>query len=201
MIINSILNKPEAIYSFNLTAKQTGEIAIKLSGVKYVCMQGSGIRSLEFAKRLMSEFANCAENYFIPIDLIPSSKFNMYRVGDVLLVSHGMGNPSVLTLLNDLTKLMYYAGNKNFEYIRIGTSGGIGISPGNVVITDTTYTPDLQPFYTMQILDKEYKYQTIFDANLNKKIINSQPSNLKFKILCGNSVCANDFYHNWIELT
>ena len=194
MIINQELAYPEAIYSFDLNTQQVVNLAKKLFGIKIVCMQGSGIRSFEFAKRLMPEFANGNEDFFMPVDLIPSSKFNMYRVGDILLVSHGMGNPSALTLLHDITKLMHYAGNKNMEYIRIGTSGGLGIEPGTVVITDTAYMPNLQPFYKMQILDKEYNYPTEFDVNLNKRIVSSQSNNLKFKILCGNTICANDFY-------
>ena len=54
--------------------------------------------------------------------------------------------------------------------------------------------PTLEPFYKMQLLDKEYNYPSVFDENLNKRILDSQPNNLHFKIVCANSICANDFY-------
>ncbi|RVE40674.1 hypothetical protein evm_014676 [Chilo suppressalis] len=48
---------------------------------------------------------------------------------------HGIGNPSMTTVLQEVIKLMYYAKAKDPMFIRLGTSGGLGIPPGSVVIS------------------------------------------------------------------
>ena len=59
----------------------------------------------------------------------------MYKVGPVLSVSHGMGVPSLSILLHELIKLMWHAGVQDPVFFRIGTSGGVGLVPGTIVIT------------------------------------------------------------------
>lgn len=41
---------------------------------------------------------------------------------------HGMGIPSISIMLHELIKLLYHAKCSDITIIRIGTSGGIGIS-------------------------------------------------------------------------
>jgi uridine phosphorylase len=49
-----------------------------------------------------------------------------------LAVSHGIGVSSLSVLLHEIIKLMYHAKCKDPTFIRIGTSGGIGIEGGSV---------------------------------------------------------------------
>ncbi len=58
----------------------------------------------------------------------------MYKVGPVLVASHGMGQPSISILLHELVKLARYAKMDNPIFFRLGTSGGLGVLPGTVVI-------------------------------------------------------------------
>lgn len=46
----------------------------------------------------------------------------------VFKFQHGMGIPSIAIMLHELIKLLYHAKCCNVTIIRIGTSGGIGIS-------------------------------------------------------------------------
>lgn len=65
-----------------------------------------------------------------------TERYSMYKVGPVICVNHGMGQPSISILLHELAKLLMYAGATNFMFLRIGTSGGIGVKPGTVVVTE-----------------------------------------------------------------
>lgn len=47
----------------------------------------------------------------------------------LLSFQHGMGIPSISIMLHELIKLLYHAKCSNITIVRIGTSGGIGISP------------------------------------------------------------------------
>ena len=44
-----------------------------------------------------------------------------------ILVQHGMGTPSLSILMHELIKLVFYSKCQNVVFLRIGTSGGIGI--------------------------------------------------------------------------
>lgn len=56
-----------------------------------------------------------------------------------MCASHGVGMSSMSVLLHELIKLVNYAKCKNPIFIRIGTSGGLGIKPGTVVVTEDAY--------------------------------------------------------------
>lgn len=55
----------------------------------------------------------------------------------MLSISHGIGNPSAAIILHETTKMLQYAGVdlSTVVFLRIGTSGGLGVSPGTVVLT------------------------------------------------------------------
>lgn len=100
-------------------------------------MGGTNIRMKNFAHFIMKEI-----NYELPVgaelhDITAEpNRYAMYKVGPVLSVSHGLGMSSFGVLLHELFKLMFYAKCKDPIFIRLGTSGGIGIEPGTVVVTN-----------------------------------------------------------------
>ncbi len=194
MQINPLLNQtPEKfLYLFNL--ELTPENLDKFKNIRYVVMQGSSKRSALLAKKLAKHVANVDTRFFEPINLVNTSNFAVYRVGSVLAVSHGMGNVTIDALLHAVTKLLHFAGNTQLEYIRVGTSGGIGIEPGTVVITKNAYMPNLEPYYTTYELDQRVDTPTHSDLALVERILAAQPDNLHFPIVSGNSIAADDFY-------
>lgn len=46
-----------------------------------------------------------------------------------------MGVPSLSIMLNEIIKMLHYAGATDVTFVRIGTSGGIGVEPGTVVVS------------------------------------------------------------------
>lgn len=80
----------------------------------------------------------------------------MYKIGPVLCASHGIGGPSMLVMLHEVTKLLRYAGvtPENMRYIRLGTSGGLGIPGGTVVISDKVFNAALEPWFPAVVLGK-----------------------------------------------
>lgn len=195
MKINHLLKDcQKKSYIYNLNFILSDAELDSMRGIKYVCMQGSVVRAKELARKLSGIFLNVDMNYFEPINLIKNSRYEAYRVGNILSISHGMGNTSILTLLHSITKVMYYAGNLDVEYIRIGTSGGIGVEAGTVILTNTAYMPNLVPGHKVSALGKDIIYPTDMNNDLNERILQSQPNNLGFKVLLGNSIAADDFY-------
>lgn len=58
-----------------------------------------------------------------------------------------MGVPSLSILLIELFKLLHYAEAKDPIIFRIGSSGGIGVEPGTVVITNGAVDELLRPYF------------------------------------------------------
>ena len=195
MIINKLLEDCSLnsyLYNINLTLSKK-ELEL-FHDVQYVCMQGSTARAKDFACKLTHSLLGLNIADFEPKNMLKDSAFHCYRVGNILSISHGMGAASMLTLLHDISKVMYFAGNRDIEYIRIGTSGGIGIEAGSVILTDTVYMPNLVPGYKVSALGRDIIYPTGMSVALNNKILAAQPDNLDFKVLSGNSIAADDFY-------
>lgn len=78
-----------------------------------------------------------------------SYRYSMFKVGPILAVSHGMGQPSIGILLHEMIKLMYHAKCVDPVFIRIGTCGGIGLEGGTVVVTDDPVDGLLRSAYEM----------------------------------------------------
>lgn len=65
------------------------------------------------------------------------------------ILQHGMGIPSVGILLHEVIKLMYHAQVKDPIFFRIGTSGGVGLEGGTVVISEEAVDGTLSPFFEL----------------------------------------------------
>lgn len=194
MRINPLLSniKEDFLYLFQLDLNEAN--LDKFRGIKYVIMQGSSKRASILSKKLAKQVLKLDTRFFEPVNLVNTSNFAVYRVGNILSVSHGMGNVTIDALLHAVTKLLHYAGNSDVEYIRVGTSGGIGVEPGTVVITKNAYMPNLEPYYTTYELDKRVDIPTKLDHLLVERIYKAQPENLPFNMVIGNSIAADDFY-------
>jgi uridine phosphorylase len=76
----------------------------------------------------------------VPAEIAGTERYSFYMVGDTIVVNHGMGLGSIEILVDELTKLLAAAEATNVKFIRIGTSGGYGVDPGTVVITDRAWS-------------------------------------------------------------
>ena len=80
-----------------------------------------------------------------------------------------MGSASIM--LNEMLKLIYFCKLENVKIIRMGSSGGLGVNPGTLVITKTALSPLLEPFYTLVECGKERKLVAVPDQKLNQDLI------------------------------
>ena len=75
-------------------------------------------------------------------------KGNSFRLSDYfdLIFQHGMGIPSLAICFHEIFKLLYHAQCEDVTFFRIGTSGGLGIPPGSVVITEEAVDGLFRPY-------------------------------------------------------
>ena len=106
-----------------------------------------------------------------------------------------MGVSSLSILLNELIKLVYYAKCKNVNFFRIGTSGGLGVEPGTVCISNGAVDELLRPYYELHINGKIVHRPAILNAELVKELEDfAKEHHSSFPVKTGKTMCAYDFY-------
>lgn len=128
-----------------------------------------------------------------------TDRYCMFKTGPVLSLSHGMGIPSISIMLHELIKLLHHARCCDVTIIRIGTSGGIGIAPGSVVITDTAVDSFFKPRFEQVILDNVVTRSTELDKELATDLFNCSREIPNFLTLIRHTMCTYDFYEGRLD--
>lgn len=163
--------------------------------VKFVCMGGSPSRMKSYASYI-AEKLNCP----FTDDKMPhnyacaSDRYVVYKVGPVLFANHGIGIPSLSTVFHDIAKLLHHAGCKDIYFFRLGTSGGLNLEPGTVVISKNVLNGMLSPTWELPVLGKMVSQKAVPTKDLALYLKNLAEKELSFKTVLGTTVCANDFF-------
>ncbi|XP_011497628.1 PREDICTED: uridine phosphorylase 1-like [Ceratosolen solmsi marchali] len=167
---------------------------VKMFGdVKFICTGGTAIRMKNFINSIEPELSKKLKTK-LEIWQHSSSRYSMYKVGPVLAVNHGIGVPSLQILLNELFKLMYYAKMKNPVIFRIGTCGGVGITPGTVVITNEGVDEEINPYFVQVVLGKKIHLPATLDRQLVRELKALVNSDDPYDTIIGKTMCTSDFY-------
>lgn len=162
-----------------------------LGDVKFVCMGGSASRLKWFAKFIQDELKDFLNSEKEPHNMAKSDRYVLYKVGPVLAVNHGIGVPSLMVILHEILKLLHYSGAQDVKFFRIGTSGGLGLEPGTVVITRRAVNALLEPFNEQVILGKQVSFPTTLDEDLQQQLLDSSED---LPTAVGDTMCTDDFY-------
>ncbi|KAF6039219.1 UPP1 [Bugula neritina] len=182
------------LYHINISTS-SHDLKKLFSDVKFVCIGGSNGRMLNVAKYLAKELSSYMPETVDFTDLTGSSdRFVMYKVGPVLSASHGMGVPSMSILLNEIFKLLTHAGAKDVTIFRLGSSGGLGIKPGTVVVTTEAVNGEIKPVYEQFILGKRCERASVLDQRIAEDVKSCGTSEDDFEVVLGKTMCAGGFY-------
>ncbi|XP_046683800.1 uridine phosphorylase 1 isoform X2 [Homalodisca vitripennis] len=163
--------------------------------VKFVCMGGTPKRVEQFAFYIMQEIGHKLPAGTTLLDISQFSyRYSMYKVGPVLSISHGMGIPSVGILLHEVIKLMYHAGVTDPIFFRIGTSGGINLEGGTVVISEEAVDGMLNPCFELPVLGKIVRRPAKLDKGLIKELLALRDPEDPYDTVVGKTMCTMDFY-------
>merc|ERR1719281_1830597 len=133
------------------------------------------------------------------MNLSKSDRCSLFKVGTIMSVSHGMGTPSCLIFLHEVSKLLFHAKADlaNIAIIRLGTSGGIGVPGGTVVLAEQGVDACLELGYERIALGRKTREPAVADASLNDEIIaaNKDASDpLDFELVKGLTIATDDYY-------
>lgn len=195
---NPNLDKLDVDFLYHFGLNSSMDLQSAFGDVKYVCMGGSADRAETFANKV-------AEELKIPLPgnsaqpIAKTERFSLFKVGPVISVSHGMGMGSISICVNEIAKLLEYAGCKQGEvkFIRIGTSGGVGVEGGDVVIADEALNAKLEPQFVKVVLGKERAYPTTLDKDLSVDLMTCRED---INAVFGKTIGTNDFYEEQARL-
>ncbi|XP_061302330.1 uridine phosphorylase 2 isoform X1 [Pezoporus flaviventris] len=183
----------DILYHLDLGTK-THNLPAMFGDIKFVCIGGSPNRMRAFAQFMHKELGLAGDGEDLADICAGTDRYAMYRAGPVLSISHGMGIPSISIMLHELIKLLHHAKCRDVTIIRIGTSGGLGIKPGTVVITDTAMDSSFKPRFKQVVLDDVVVRSTELDKDLAKELLACSKEVPDFPTLIGHTMCTYDFY-------
>ncbi len=215
--LNPNLEKLSVDFLYHLGLSNADNLKGMFGDTKHVAMMGSADRAYTFAQKLHEQLGDPIQyfgempklefgklgkvmeyilnllsvNMGYPVPIGKTERFSMYKVGDTISVSHGMGQPSHSILLHEVTKMLHYAGATDFKYYRLGTSGGVGVEPGTVVVADKGLAPSGRAEYVTDVLGEPMSLETDFDLDLAQDILAVRGN---IEAVLGSTMSADDFY-------
>ncbi|XP_071326380.1 uridine phosphorylase 1-like [Trachinotus anak] len=189
----------DILYHFSL-GTGTHDLPAMFGDVKFVFVGGSSSRMKLFIEYIAAELGMEDPKSEYPNICAGTDRYVMYKVGSVLSVSHGMGISSIAIMLHELIKLLHHARCTDVTIIRIGTSGGIGLEPGTVVVTKQPLDDTFKPKFEQVILGKTVARDTDLDQSLAEELLQCSKELNQFETVIGNTMCTLDFYEGQARL-
>ena len=182
----------DVYYHFGVAS--TDPVLAKLRDVKAVIMAGSGGRIKEFAQR-WSELNAGSEIVAFPKE----DRFVTRYTAGVLFASHGMGMPSASIALQELMRMVFFLKAGDLDamdevfWCRVGTSGGVGLPGGTVIVSSEGLMADLKPYRLLNGGTGEYWFDGRFPTATSQAIIAAN-EHTDFEIVAAKTVAGNEFF-------
>lgn len=183
---------PDVYYHFGVSS--TDPLMERLRGIRAVILAGSGERIAKFAQRWSDEHGGAEVIAFTKED-----RFVARYCHGVLFASHGMGMPSASIALQELMRMTYYLKDGDLEalddvfWARVGTSGGVGLPGGTIVVTTEALMADLKPYRLLKGGDGEYRFDGRFPADVVEAILAANAGS-GLPLVSGRTVAGNEFF-------
>ncbi|GMT01504.1 hypothetical protein PENTCL1PPCAC_23679, partial [Pristionchus entomophagus] len=185
--------KDDFLYHFGLSSTAM-DLPRVFGDVKFVCAGGSASRFKHYADEFARDIGVPK-----PANLSRSDRFVIYKTGAVLWINHGMGAPSLSIMLIETLKLLHHARSSDVCFVRLGTSGGVGVAPGSVVISSGALNGELNEEYVQWIAGRKVAHPTLLCPLLSSDL-STLAAQMKLPIVSGKTLCADDFYEGQMRL-
>ena len=183
----------EDVY-YHYGVSSSDPILEKMRAIRAVIMAGSGGRIKEFAQR-WSDLNGGAEIIAFPKE----DRFVTRYTAGVMFASHGMGMPSASIAVQEAMRMVYFLKSGDLDamdevfWARVGTSGGVGLPGGTIVVTSEGLMADLKPYRLLQGAKGIYWFEGTFPAATRAAIIAANKDS-GLPIVEGKTIATNEFF-------
>ncbi len=179
-------------YLYHLGIDTSLNLIEKFGNVTHVIIARS-IEEAATCAQIFAKYIYNIQNEEIHIDpLYKTERFHLYKICNLLILSGGVGMPSHLICLNEVTKLLAYAKVYKPIYFQFGPAGGIGIEPGAIIIANGVLNNKFEPYYSTIECGQEFSYHIHIDSDLIRNIHDFNHDD--FNVIFGKIIGAFDFY-------
>lgn len=192
--LDAVLAGDQVDSYYHLGISSDDPLIERMRGLQAVIMGGSGTRMNEFAQQWSAEHGGSEILAFPKED-----RFVTRYTAGVLFISHGMGMPSASIAVQELMRLAYFINRGDLDalarlfWARVGTSGGVGLPAGTIVVTTEGVMPDLKPYRLMDGGDGYHWFDGSFPADIVKEIIAANEGS-GIPMAAGRTVATNEFF-------
>jgi len=182
----------DVYYHFGVASSDA--ILDRLRGIRAVIMAGSGGRIKDFAQR-WSDLNGGSEIIAFPKE----DRFVTRYTAGVLFASHGMGMPSASIAVQEMMRMVYFLKRGDLDamdevfWARVGTSGGVGLPGGTIVVTSEGVMADLKPYRLLQGARGTYWFDGTFPAATREAIMRANEG-AGLPIVSGKTIATNEFF-------
>lgn len=180
---------------YHLGVESSDPILGALTGLRAVILAGSADRIREFASR-WSELNGGSEIIAFPKE----DRFTTRYTAGALFVSHGMGMPSASIALQELMRMVFFLKRGDVDamdqvfWCRVGTSGGVGLPAGTVVVSTEGLMADLRPYRVLNGGKGTHWFDCHFPTGTYEAIIAANVNAADLRVVAGKTVASNEFF-------
>jgi uridine phosphorylase len=182
----------DVYYHFGVTSEDT--VLERFRGLRAIVLAGSGDRIESLAQRWSALHAG-AEVVALPKE----ERFTTRYCDGVLFASHGMGMPSASIAMQELMRMVFLLKGGDHDamaqvfWARVGTSGGVGLPGGTVVVSTEGVMADLGPFRLLAGGRGEYRFDGTFPRDVAEAVVAANAGS-GIPIELGRTVAGNEFF-------
>jgi uridine phosphorylase len=183
---------PDIYYHFGVSSAD--RVLEEFRDVRAIVLAGPGGRIVEFASRWSHDRGGAAI-----LALAKEDRFVTRYCDGVLFASHGMGSPSAAIAVQELMRMLFFLKDGDLDamsevfWTRVGTSGGIQVDPGTVVVTSEGVMADLKPYRLLKGAEGTYWFDGSYPTDVANAILASNDGS-GIPMAVGRTVAGNDFF-------
>ena len=192
--LDGVLAGEHADVYYHFGVASDDPVLAQFRDVQAVIMAGSGDRIVDFAQKWSARHDGA------PVIALPKEeRFVTRYCAGVLFASHGMGMPSASIAVQELMRMVFFlkggdhAAMEQVFWARVGTSGGVGLPGGTVVVSTEGVMADLKPYRLLQGGSGEYVFDGTFPLDVAHSIVQASEGT-GIPIELGRTVATNEFF-------
>lgn len=189
--INKEIYELEQDHLYHLGIDINSEIRAEFCNIKYVVYTRSNFDIQKIANKFAKQYYKIDEDGFSMLPIYKTERYNLYKIGQVLFLSHGIGSPSLLIALNEVAKLLIHASCQNFIFVKINSANTSLFGDSVIHLVTDALNSELGTNYINIECGLEVSYPTNLDQDLLLDIQNFNQENMQLNLGSGKSLSSD----------
>ena len=195
--LNPYFQQLEVDHLYHFGLDSTMDLPAQFGSIKYVILTRSFHNADLIANEFIKQFYKIRGLEISSKPLAKDERYHLYKVDNTLIVSHGIGAPSLLICLNEIVKLLWHSRATAVKFFRVSPAGGLGVEPGSLVIATEAVNHALEARFDNIEFATTVSYPTQFAVEFSSQLVNFARD---YPLECGKIMGGAGFYDSQARL-